>query len=541
MKDFFSFHCIILLLSLPVFLHSQDNPIIFVPQSYAISTASGIQASPSVLYAGSQDEFLAVWVDYRACHENCLKADIYGQMLDIDGKHIGSDFRINDSEHFYYNDEGMPPSIAYDHHQDRFLVCWDDREKVYSQLVDPSAGPGATGSNHVVTTGVPGRATSPAIIYNSRKKKYLIAWDNRDPYDIYIKGLDKEGAPVGLHKAVNSEGGGEPAWAYNSNNPGFLLAWTDGFGFDKDIYYRMVGTDGRFKSPKRPIADLAGVQNNAQATYNMYQDLFLVVWTDDRDLIQNRVEIYGQKIRGNGKMEGDNFRITYSAELEVSSMESLDFSLPGQKFLLAYTNVQGGTVNHDVLGKWLHTDGQPNPGTLPIAAETYNELTPSVSASENSPNFLVGWDDGRNAATTRNDIYGRRIKSKFKIGQPEKYLSEEVKNRIMERGKVSGKEIQEYWKQYMQERSALVESILVELEKQQIGPESAFSEKLSAFKKEMDSVLGVEVSEKILANPSLVEIVKTWAAEKKKAIIKKTAGEAGLPEEETDSILTLVP
>jgi len=524
---------------LPAGLFGQNNPIAPVPAPFSICTSPGVQVSPRVCYGGSADQFLTVWVDYRACHEDCRKADVYGQLMHINGKQIGAPIHINEAGQYYYNDEGVPPSVAFDSNKNRFIVCWDDREKVYAQLVDP-AGPGLVGGNRIINGDSAGRGTSPAVIYNPKKKKFLVAWDNRDPYDVYVRGLNREGQPLGSPRAVNSEGGSEPAWAYSKISELFILAWTEGFGFDKDIFYRMVGTDGRFKTFNKAIAELPGVQNNAQAAFNPYRNIFIVVWTDDRDLIDNRIEIYGQKVKGDGSLMGGNFRITQNDELEISSMEAIDFSNPARLFLLAFTKIKSAMVDYDVFGQWIRSDGQPSSRKFTIGDESYNELSPSVAASGDSANFLVCWDDGRNQPTSRNDIYGRKIKAKLGVVPPASLLPAESLEKIKQRGKVSAGEIMEYWQLYIKKRLDTAEKAKAEIRRLKIGPDGGFTGRLAAFRKEIEKDLGGEAAEKILVNPALMDMVRKWSDAKKDEILKKSVEEAGLPEEEENAVRALI-
>ena len=68
-----------------------------------------------------------------------------------------------------------------------------------------------------------------------------------------------------------------------------------------------------------------------------------------------------------------------------------------------------GTTGEDIYGQWITVDGSLSGENFAISDALGDQVNPSVSYDPLHWQFLVLWTDGRDAATTGEDIYGQRV------------------------------------------------------------------------------------------------------------------------------------
>ena len=265
----------------------------------------------------------------------------------------GQDFRIShmgpDSDtHFF----ALDPAIAYNSNTNEYLIVWaadnqsgalvNDEFEIYAQRVNAASGAPIGPRLRISDVGSDGDpdfdAYDPAIAYNSVNNEYLIVWQADDGVDdeieIYGQRLTAGGGETGDNDFRLSHMGpdGDPAFdalnpalAYNPTQNEYLLVWHGDDALDNvvEIYGQRlnaasgvdVGTDDF------PISDMGASDMDSRfkgqdvaVAYNATEDEYLVVWEGDDDtppLINNELEIFGQRLAADGSHVGGNdFRIS---------------------------------------------------------------------------------------------------------------------------------------------------------------------------------------------------------------------------------------
>jgi hypothetical protein len=167
------------------------------------------------------------------------------------------------------------------------------------------------------------------------------------------------------------------------------------------------------------VSDAKGDQGFAQVEYNVGADVYLVAWEDQRAVGWYDVDIYGQLIKGDGTLIGENFVICatmgqqYWPRIAVDPVRNL--------FLVVFEDQRNGPDNGDVRGVFIDTEGNfvdaptsEADHTFGIATNEGHIYTCSVAFNTLEEVYLVVWGDSRNAqeySYTGVDVYGQLVGS----------------------------------------------------------------------------------------------------------------------------------
>jgi hypothetical protein len=265
-------------------------------ENFVISNAAGNQSNPSVAFDSANQRYLVAWDDDR--NSGITGKDIYGQLVCKDGTLCGPasdmNFVISNGITDQYH-----PSVAYDTVNQRYLVAWEDYRNtgttvgdIYGQLLDEEGKfyGTATGVNFVISNATYYQST-PSVAYDSANQRYLVAWqDYRNyattVYDIYGQLIDKEGKFYGTAPDVNfvisneTHDQASPTVAYDRANQKYLVAWTDNRSATTrwDIYGQMVNADGFPDGDNFAVTSAPGDQNSSTMAYNSVCKNFLVAY-----------------------------------------------------------------------------------------------------------------------------------------------------------------------------------------------------------------------------------------------------------------------
>jgi len=246
-----------------------------------------------------------------------------------DGVKTGSDLTVSAvarSEHM--------SSLAWSGSQ--YGVAWTDTRSsgqwdIYFQRV--AADGTAVGSNINVTPNPNGSGESSIVWTGSQ---YGVAWhDNRDAnWEIYFALLDANGATIGSHVRVTSNGSESkhPTLAWTGSE--FGVAWTDlRDGANGEIYFARLSSAGvKDGGDVRITSDGA---RSAAPSLSWGGTHYGVAWEDERD---GNAEIYFAWISPAGAKEGLDFRVTRDGA--GSSWPSVAWS--GASFYVAWHDSRDG-------------------------------------------------------------------------------------------------------------------------------------------------------------------------------------------------------
>jgi hypothetical protein len=123
---------------------------------------------------------------------------------------------------------------------------------------------------------------------------------------------------------------------------------------------------------------------------------WLVVWSQPS--ASNGEEVYGRRVGGDGSTLGAAFPIGANPEHDSKPVVAWN----GSNFLVAWQH-RFEPGNWDIYARAVSASGAVSPDTYAVAFGDHNEEAPEIAAS--STNFLVAWQDDRNAPVSGKDIW----------------------------------------------------------------------------------------------------------------------------------------
>jgi hypothetical protein len=377
------------------------------PSGFAIDTATNDQTTPVLAFNGSQ--YLVAWTDAR----NMATSD-----LDIYGALVSTSATVTPSEGFVIStgaaDEEAPATAS---NGTNYLVVWQDyrnsatsgadlygvRVSTTGAVLDPTA---------IAISTAPGDQVSPYVATDGAN--YLVVWE--DYRNAETAGVDVYGARVtGSGTVLDPDGIPISTGDYDQLAPaaaaglgGYLVVWEDGRNLattGADIYGSRVSSAGAvLDAGGLPICTVNSAQYSAAVAFDGTH--YLVVWSDERNLGVTGVDVYGTRVTTSGTvLDSPNIPIIQAAGDDIFPAVA---SAAGGFLVVWEDGRNSATTGDEIFGTRITDAGVvSDPGGLAIAVTPGYEATPAVAAS--GTNYLVVWEDGRNSATTGADIYGARV------------------------------------------------------------------------------------------------------------------------------------
>lgn len=376
---------------------------VFDPGGIPISTTPGFQQLPSVAANGT--DWLVVWANDRGDGSNDIygvRLDRVGSVLDPGGIPIG----------VAANNQSTPAVAAGGTH---WLVVWQDGR---SGLSDDVYGARITRAGTVVDAGgipistVVNSEYSPAVASNGTD--WLVVWADdrnaasfplcRNIYAVRVNSTGKVLDPGGIVISALDCYQDFPSAA--ARGADWLVVWMDTRSFQStsyDIYGARVDPSGKVLDPEGiPVGVAAASQQFPSAAAN--GDDWLVVWTDDRS--GGNWDIYGARVSGTGTVL-DPHGLAISAASDNQTFPSVASN--GTDWLVVWMDYRNeASTSYDIYGSRVDRSGTvlEREGIAICTADNEQDF-PAVAA--NGTDWLVGWMDYRNGASTGYDIYGARV------------------------------------------------------------------------------------------------------------------------------------
>jgi hypothetical protein len=192
-----------------------------------------------------------------------------------------------------------------------------------------------------------------------------------------------------------------PSVAFNGTV--YLVVWTDNRNLlDNDIYGARLDASGILLDETGIIICSApGSQKNPSVASN--NDIFLVTWEDERNADQSGVDIYGTRVKGDGTvLNPAGIVISDAVDLqEVPKIASVD-----ENFFVVWSDHRTGT-NNDIYGTFVTSAGNlSHADGLAICTQTSWQGYPDVCVD--ATRYFLVWADQRGFS---KDIYGTFIKT----------------------------------------------------------------------------------------------------------------------------------
>jgi len=392
---------------------------------------SGDQATagdyhPAVAWNATADEYLVVWEDGR--NEATRGADIYARRVRADGKAIGPDRRISGNR---ATADDHTPVVAWNAVDNEYLVVWEDGRNeaargtdIYGRRVSADGRP-IGGDRRISGLKATADDYKPAVAWNAVDNEYLVIWgDGRNEatrgWDVYGRRVGTDGKPVGGDRRISGKNATEndhtPAVAWNAAADDYLAVWQDQRNWATggwDVYGRRVGADGKPIGRDRRISGskaTVGEQDPAVA-WNATADEYLVVWEDRRNEVTRGRDVYGRRVSADGKPVGGDRRISGKGATTDDDNPAVAWNAAANDYLVVWQDARNAaTRKWDIYARAVGADGKPvGPDTLISGLNAFaDEAYPAIACNQTAGQHLMVWTDWRNWPPRGSDIYGRR-------------------------------------------------------------------------------------------------------------------------------------
>jgi hypothetical protein len=368
---------------------------------FVICDDSGDQWYPDVAYnADGNNQWLVVWEDQRASATNY---DVYGRRVDVNGNTLGDTFAIaNPSDH------QTAPVVASSSTADGYLVVFDDNrtEDICGQRVITAGAP----TGPLITVSAPlNQQRLPAVAYNSTNTEFLVVWQDERAgnWDIWGQRVDLDGTFLGGSFAICSNVSDQllPDVAYNLNTNQYLVVWEDR-RTDADIYGQRVNANGTLDGGEVPIAGAgATARRRPRMAFNPISGEYLVVYT--YELGASNHDIRGRRVPASSNPTVAEIDIaTGSADQNYPDVACRTMQPGGGGYLVVWRETVG--TQRDIKGQRLNQTGGLLEN-LDICTQAASQWSPRVAYSPDDDRYLVVWPDDRDNATQGRNVYGRQV------------------------------------------------------------------------------------------------------------------------------------
>ena len=178
----------------------------------------------------------------------------------------------------------------------------------------------------------------PDVAFGTVNSKYLVVWPDYNVGRIFGRFVTATGTVSGAAFPISEGPFGAlyPAIAYNSMGNEFLVTWDDAGSRGGVIFgQRVRGSDGALMGTNFAIGTLYGGIRSAVA-WSPVNNVYLVTYWGNSDGV---IDIFGQRVSGNGALLGGNFNISNDAIF--SGYPAVAWGASGNQFLVTWDNEDG--------------------------------------------------------------------------------------------------------------------------------------------------------------------------------------------------------
>jgi hypothetical protein len=284
-------------------------------KDFRLSTQLGLMTKPVLAYSPLTERFLVVWGRKKFGED---RAEIIGLSVGLNGKILGEEFRVSFSDLY-----DQRPAIAYCPGRNRFLVTWTGGPEydfqqgvsdIYGQFIDGD-GTGLQGSNFKIASDGKNQFKSD-VTCDAVNDRFLVVWEDQRQLatqdDVYAQLISSDGAMLGGNFLVAGTRNIErrPVVAASTKDGTYLVVWESIIDGNVRVFSQTIDSNGRLLREPTPIgSELGGERNRPAVAYLKQQDVFFVVFDNSAyDAVDDG--IYGQFVRGNGKLRDITIPVT---------------------------------------------------------------------------------------------------------------------------------------------------------------------------------------------------------------------------------------
>ncbi|HPG40046.1 MAG TPA: T9SS type A sorting domain-containing protein [bacterium] len=384
-----------------------------------ICVSMGDQSYSEVAYNCIDNEYLVVWEDYRNIPGT--QSDIWGQIIKENGEPKGNEFSVcSDSgsqwwPHVDFDPVSQRYLVVFEDNRRAATEGWFDNYDVYGALLDVNGKHIPTAASEADTCfgiSLDSAATHyPDVAWNYQTGAFMVVWaDNRNSTpDIYGQIVDSDGnylypADPAVNFPVCDDAAhvqDVPVVVYNNITNEWLAVFAQGDWSTCDIRAQRIGHDGILvKKDGAPGADAFVIKENIGVAADPSQprahfnneylrkgnpavpttglNECLIVWKDNAN--QN-IDLFAQRLAFFPKLP----------LLPVMNGARTD-----------------STVSYYAMAVNLNGDVE-DLAVFPVSAAPDFQNAPDIAYSALDNEYLVAWPDSRNWTVTGSDFYCQRL------------------------------------------------------------------------------------------------------------------------------------
>lgn len=368
----------------------------------AVTTANRPQTTVGIARSGSQ--WMAVWTDLRDGEVRNMYATRIansGAVTDPTGLHLGRGF-----------DRHATPTVTRT--PSIWSVMWSatHREDYNAVHVRYSSSGAQLDATPITVSGAAASQLLTGAVFTGTN--LVAVWtDNRGATrDIYGARINPAtGQPVDATGFAISTAAADQAGAkIASNGTTSLVVWQDRRTGNFDVHGALLAADGTITVADFVICSAAGDQARPTVAYDTTNGAYLVTWQDpSADTVAGTTDIRAARVSAAGALLDPACGSVISAA--PGSQLSPDIAFASGRFLIVWED-RRNDPNGDIYGARVSIAGSAiavqDPSGLAISAVP-NAAQQVPTVAPYGGNFILAWEDSRNLATTKVDIYGSRV------------------------------------------------------------------------------------------------------------------------------------
>jgi len=392
-----------------------DDTMGKVGKAFEISATGLAEWMPNLEYNSVDDEFLVLWYASGPREEGGESLfSFHGQRIDINGKLLGEQFTPID---YLGNRVGILPTPVFNPSKNNYMVAYNQgREGTgIDTLITIINNLGEIELDPIAMSDDPSNQMHPAIVFNTKKREYFVAYNDSRYGDANIFGviLGEDGSIVKPEFVVNSAEGGQinPHACYNPTDDTYLVNWEDfrhveDWMANSDMYGALLDSDGTVKVNDIPMRDDFGTddegdQRHNNIAYNPDKNEFLVSWSDNgRPSLQNGGAI-GRIVYADGTLADSEIIISDEAGFQM--FPHIDYIEGKQMYFVLWEDGRNNdnpdgiywrdATNWDVYAGWLDPEGIRVGEDIPVCVKEGIQRYSKTSYSPAADKFLIAWQD----------------------------------------------------------------------------------------------------------------------------------------------------
>ena len=190
----------------------------------------------------------------------------------------------------------------------------------------------------------------------------------------------------------------DPAVAYNLDDDEYLVVWTDDRGSGTGVQGQIFSAGGVPRGENFQIFDAADEQSNPYVAYNSTDGNYMVIWRDKRGGLD--YDVYGQVVGATGTLPGTDFPINTDAGDQKASDVLYDPN--ANHYLVVWVDAGDNRVEGQLLD---HAGGLV--GTSPFTITGAGGDYPKAAYNSNRQSYMVAFQYEQ--APGNHDIYVQAI------------------------------------------------------------------------------------------------------------------------------------